>query len=82
MGVRNSLCWELLKIRTEKATASFPSDLKTVERNKKRVGEGGLLWGRGWQRASALHCTLRSATVIWDSDDLGVFASWILSSLV
>lgn len=56
----------------------FPTDLKRVER-KTPLGSGGeARAGRG------LNCTLalRSAAVLWDSDDLGYSASWILSRLM
>lgn len=69
-----------LKGRFEKARSLFPSDLKRVER-KNPIRE----WGRG-QGRQGLGCaptlTLRSAAVLWDSDDLGYSASWILSRLM
>lgn len=69
-----------LKGRFEKAKSSFPSDLKRVER-KSPIRE----WGRGQDR-QGLGCAstlaLRSAAVLWDSDDLGYSASWILSRLM
>lgn len=69
-----------LKGKFKKARSLFPSDLKRVER-KKPIRE----WGRG-QGRQGLGCAptlaLRSAAVLWDSDDLGYSASWILSRLM
>lgn len=64
----------------ENARSLFPNDLKRVER-KNPIRE----WGRG-QGRQGLGCAptpaLRSAAVLWDSDDLGYSASWILSTLM
>lgn len=67
-----------LKEGFEKAGSLFPSDLKKVERKTPLGSRGEAGAGRG------LSCTLalRSAAVLWDSDDLGYFASWILSRLM
>lgn len=67
-----------LKGRFEKARSSFPSDLKRAERKTPLGSQGEARPGRG------LSCTdaLRSAAVLWDSDDLGYSASWILSRLM
>lgn len=69
-----------LKGRFERARSLFPSDLKRKER-KNPIRE----WGRG-QGRQGLGCAptlaLRSAAVLWDSDDLGYSASWILSRLM
>lgn len=75
---QSRLAGNCLKERSEKARSSFPSDLKRGER-KNPLGRGGeARAGRGLSCALAL----RSAAVLWDSDDLGYSASWILSRLM